>query len=119
MRHLDQEETKSLLANLGPGLIAGASDDDPGGIGTYSQAGAQVGYSLIWVLALCYPLMAAVQQICGRIGRVTGKGLAANMLEHSARWLVYGIVALLVVANVVNLAADIAAKLPEPGGSDE
>jgi len=94
---------------LGPGLITGAADDDPSGIATYSQAGAQFGVNMLWTVVLTFPLMAAIQGICARIGRVTGEGLAANMARALPRPLVHGIVLLLFVANTVNIGADIAA----------
>ncbi len=94
---------------LGPGLITGASDDDPSGIATYSQAGAQFGYTLGWLMLFSWPLMAAIQEISARIGRVTGKGIAANLREHYPRPLLRGIVGLLVIANIVNLGADLGA----------
>ena len=99
----------SWLRRLGPGLITGAADDDPSGIATYSQAGAQFGVSMLWTVVLTYPLMTAIQAICARIGRVTGEGLAANMARVLPGWLVYGLVFLLFVANTVNIGADIAA----------
>ena len=99
----------SWFRRLGPGLITGAADDDPSGIATYSQAGAQFGVNILWTVVLTYPLMAAIQAICARIGRVTGEGLAANMAHVLPRWLVHGIVFLLFVANTVNIGADIAA----------
>ena len=73
---------RRVLSKLGPGLITGASDDDPSGIATYSQVGAQFGYALLWTMVLSYPLMAAIQGVCGRIGRVTGRGLAANLRKN-------------------------------------
>src|ERR1700712_1831516 len=82
-----------LLQRLGPGLITGAADDDPSGIATYSQAGAAFGLHMLWTVVLTYPFMTAVQAICARIGRVTGKGLAANLAEVFPRWLVLGLVA--------------------------
>jgi NRAMP (natural resistance-associated macrophage protein)-like metal ion transporter len=94
---------------LGPGLITGASDDDPSGIATYSQAGAQFGYGLTWTLLITYPLMCAIQMVSAQIGRVTGKGLAGNMRRHYPPWLLYGLVGLLLVANVINLGADLGA----------
>lgn len=100
---------KGLLARLGPGLITGASDDDPSGIATYSQAGAQFGYAMCWVMLFCFPLMAAIQEISARIGRVTGRGIAGNIRAHYPRWLLYGIVGLLLVANTINLGADLGA----------
>lgn len=100
---------KGLLARLGPGLITGASDDDPSGIATYSQAGAQFGYALCWVMLFCFPLMASIQEICARIGRVTGQGIAGNIRAHYPPWLLHGIVGLLLVANIINLGADLGA----------
>src|ERR1700761_6293925 len=94
---------------LGPGLVTGAADDDPSGIATYSQAGAQFGYGLLWTVFLTLPFMIAIQLVSARIGRVTGKGLAANVMELAPRWLVLGLVFLLVAANTFNIAADIAA----------
>lgn len=98
-----------LLGALGPGLITGASDDDPSGIATYSQAGAQFGYSLTWTMLLTYPLMAAVQMISGRIGRTTGRGLAGNLRQHYPNWLLQTFVALLTTANTINIGADLGA----------
>src|SRR3954466_2759878 len=99
----------TLLQRLGPGLVTGAADDDPSGIATYSQAGAQFGYGLLWTVFLTTPFMIAIQIISARIGRVTGKGLAANVMEVAPRWLVLGLIFLLVAANTFNIAADIAA----------
>ena len=98
-----------LLDTLGPGLITGASDDDPSGIATYSQAGAQFGYTLSWTMLLTYPLMAAVQMISGRIGRTTGRGLAGNLRQHYPNWLLQTFVALLAAANIINIGADLGA----------
>jgi NRAMP (natural resistance-associated macrophage protein)-like metal ion transporter len=98
-----------VLRLLGPGLVTGAADDDPSGIATYSQAGAQFGFGLLWTVFLTTPCMIAIQLISARIGRVTGKGLAANVMELAPRWLVLALVALLVAANTFNIAADIAA----------
>jgi NRAMP (natural resistance-associated macrophage protein)-like metal ion transporter len=98
-----------LLGRLGPGLITGASDDDPSGIATYSQAGAQFGYAMCWVMLFCFPLMAAIQEISARIGRVTGQGIAGNIRAHYSSWLLYGIVGLLLIANIINLGADLGA----------
>ena len=92
---------------VGPGLITGAADDDPSGIGTYSVTGAQFGYLLLWLIPVCVPLMIAVQEMCGRIGVVTGKGLAAVIKENYPRWLLYGVVLLLLGANVINIYADL------------
>jgi NRAMP (natural resistance-associated macrophage protein)-like metal ion transporter len=98
-----------LLQRLGPGLITGAADDDPSGIATYSQAGAAFGLNMLWTVVLTYPLMTAVQSICARIGRVTGKGLASNLAEVFPRGVVLALVALLFVANTINIGADLAA----------
>jgi len=95
------------LRSLGPGLITGASDDDPSGIATYSQAGAQFGYSMLWTMVLIYPFMAAIQKISALIGRVTGRGIAGNMRKHYPKWVAYPVVLLLLIANSINLAADI------------
>src|SRR5947199_9759659 len=97
------------LRQLGPGLITGAADDDPSGIATYSQAGAQFGLNLLWTVVFTYPLMVGIQIVSARIGRVTGRGLAANIRRHYPAWLLYALVALLVIANTINIAADIAA----------
>jgi Mn2+/Fe2+ NRAMP family transporter len=97
------------LARVGPGLITGVADDDPSGIATYSQAGAQFGLNMLWTMPLCFPLMAAIQSICARIGRVTGKGLAANMKVAFPPIVVRAVVLLLLVANTLNIAADLAA----------
>ncbi len=98
-----------LLEIMGPGLITGASDDDPSGIATYSQAGAQFGYDLGWTLLFSWPLMCAIQEISARIGRVTGRGLAGNLKRHYPAVFVYALVSLLVIANLINLAADLGA----------
>jgi NRAMP (natural resistance-associated macrophage protein)-like metal ion transporter len=98
-----------VLRLLGPGLVTGAADDDPSGIATYSQAGAQFGYGLLWTVFLTTPFMIAIQLISARIGRVTGKGLAANVMEVAPRWLVLTLILLLVLANTFNIAADISA----------
>lgn len=98
-----------VLRSLGPGLVTGAADDDPSGIATYSQAGAQFGYGLLWTVFLTTPFMIAIQLVSARIGRITGKGLAANVMALAPRWLVLGLVFLLVAANTFNIAADIAA----------
>jgi NRAMP (natural resistance-associated macrophage protein)-like metal ion transporter len=98
-----------VLRLLGPGLVTGAADDDPSGIATYSQAGAQFGYGLLWTVFLTTPFMIAIQLVSAWIGRVTGKGLAANVMELAPRWLVLALVFLLVAANTFNIAADIAA----------
>jgi NRAMP (natural resistance-associated macrophage protein)-like metal ion transporter len=100
---------KGLLGQLGPGLITGASDDDPSGIATYSQTGAQFGYAMCWVMLFCFPLMVAIQEISARMGRVTGQGIAGNIRAHYSRWLLYPIVGLLLLANTINLGADLGA----------
>jgi Mn2+/Fe2+ NRAMP family transporter len=100
---------KGFWAALGPGLITGASDDDPSGIATYSQVGAAFGFAMCWVMLFIYPLMAAIQEISGRIGRVTGQGIAGNIRTHYPRPLLYIIVGLLLVANIINLGADLGA----------
>jgi NRAMP (natural resistance-associated macrophage protein)-like metal ion transporter len=99
----------SWIKKLGPGLITGAADDDPSGIATYSQAGAQFGFNMLWTLFLTYPLMVGIQIISARIGRVSGHGLATNIRRHYPAWLLYSIVGLLLVANTINIAADVAA----------
>src|SRR5437764_11368422 len=104
------KKPKSMVLRLrGPGLVTGAADDDPSGIATYSQAGAQFGYGLLWTVFLTTPFMVAIQLVSARIGRVTGKGLSANVMELAPRWLVLALVSLLVAANTINIAADIAA----------
>jgi NRAMP (natural resistance-associated macrophage protein)-like metal ion transporter len=100
---------KRLMHFIGPGWITGASDDDPSGIATYSQAGAQFGFGMAWVLLFTWPLMAAIQEISARIGRVTGEGIAGNLRAHYPPWLLRSIVALLLVANILNLGADLGA----------
>ena len=100
---------RGILRLLGPGLITGASDDDPSGIATYSQAGAQFGFSMTWLMLFTWPLMAAIQEISARIGRVTGKGIAANLREHYSPALLRAIIALLLIANFINLGADLGA----------
>ncbi len=98
---------RRFLESLGPGLITGASDDDPSGIATYSQAGAQFGYTMLWTMVLIYPFMAAIQKISALIGRVTGRGIAGNMRKYYSKWVAYPVVILLLIANTINLAADI------------
>src|SRR5436190_14767478 len=100
---------KSLTKRLGPGIITGAADDDPSGIATYSQAGAQTGFGLLWTVVLTWPMMVAVQSVSARIGRVTGRGLAANMLDVFPRPVVGVLVVLLLVANTINIGADLSA----------
>jgi len=100
---------RDWMRQLGPGLITGAADDDPSGIATYSQAGAQFGFLTLWTVVFTYPLMVGIQMVSARIGRVTGHGLASNVGRHFPRSVLYGIVSLLVFANTINIAADIAA----------
>ena len=99
----------SFLRHVGPGVVTGAADDDPSGIATYTQAGAQFGTALLWTVFLSLPFMIAIQLVSARIGRVTGKGVAANLRAHTPRWFLMTMVLLLVVANTINIAADIAA----------
>ena len=105
----DSPSRKSFIRKLGPGLITGVSDDDPSGIATYSQAGAQFGYAMLWTALFSYPLMTAMQEISARIGRVTGRGIAANMRKYSPPLLLYSVVSLLFAASVFNLGADLGA----------
>ncbi len=102
-------EVQSWLEKLGPGLITGAADDDPSGIATYSQAGAQFGFNMLWTVIVTYPLMVAIQVVSARLGRVSGHGLATNIRRHYPAWLLYGSVFLLLVANTINIAADLTA----------
>jgi NRAMP (natural resistance-associated macrophage protein)-like metal ion transporter len=99
---------RSLLKSLGPGIITGAADDDPSGIATYSIAGAQLGTRLLWTALLTWPLMAAVQMMCARIGKVTGIGLAGNLKQRFPKWLLLVVVVALLIANTINIAADLA-----------
>jgi NRAMP (natural resistance-associated macrophage protein)-like metal ion transporter len=99
---------RSLLRSLGPGIITGAADDDPSGIATYSIAGAQLGTKLLWTALITWPLMAAVQMMCARIGKVTGEGLAGNFKHRFPRWLLFSFIIALLVANTINIAADLA-----------
>ena len=120
----DAGKKKGLAALIGPGVLTGASDDDPSGIGTYSQVGAQFGTGMLWTMLFSYPLMVAAQLTCARIGRVTGKGLAGNLREHYPRWALYPLVLLLLLANTINIGADLGAMgaalhllLPGPAGA--
>ena len=97
------------LARVGPGLITGVADDDPSGIATYSQAGAQYGLQMLWTMPLVYPLMSAIQSVCARIGRVTGQGLAANIKAAFPPAVLQGVVLALLIANTLNISADLAA----------
>jgi NRAMP (natural resistance-associated macrophage protein)-like metal ion transporter len=98
---------RRILGTLGPGLITGAADDDPSGISTYSVAGAAYGYATLWIALLTFPLMTAVQLMCARLGMVTGQGLAAAVRSHYPRWVLWGACAILVVANFINIGADL------------
>src|SRR5262245_19122581 len=99
----------SLWRRLGPGLVTGAADDDPSGIGTHSQIGAQFGFGLSWTFLFSFPLMVVIQEVAAEIGRVTGRGIAANLRKHYSPWLLRGVVTLLLVANIRNLGADLGA----------
>ena len=104
------ESLRTKIARvLGPGLITGASDDDPSGIATYSQAGAQFGFAITWTLLFTYPLMAAIQEISARIGRTSGRGIAANLRTHYPNWLLQAVVTLVLLANMINIGADLSA----------
>src|SRR5437868_13874764 len=105
----DANRVGRTLQILGPGLITGASDDDPSGIATYSQVGAQFGYGLLWTMVLTYPLMTAIQEISARIGRVTGIGIAANLRKNYPKSVLYCVLIVVTVANLFNLGADIGA----------
>jgi Mn2+/Fe2+ NRAMP family transporter len=98
-----------FFRKLGPGIVTGAADDDPSGIATYSQVGAQFGFSMLWTMLLTYPLMAGIQEISAWIGRVTGFGIAANIRRYYSPIVLYPLVVLLLIANVINLGADIGA----------
>ena len=104
-----EEQRKSFLARLGPGLITGAADDDPSGIGTYSQVGAEFGCGLSWTLLFCLPFMTVIQDVSAQIGSVTGRGIAANLRRHYPRPLLWSAVVLLLFANIINLGADLSA----------
>ncbi len=103
----DCEDELPWYRCVGPGLVTGAADDDPSGIGTYSANGAQFGYFLLWLVPLCIPLMIAVQEMCGRLAAVTGNGLAGVIKDNYSKWLLYSFMALLVFANVFNVFADL------------
>jgi NRAMP (natural resistance-associated macrophage protein)-like metal ion transporter len=114
MPHPQEQESSNLAVEpwykkFGPGLITGAADDDPSGIGTYSQAGAQFGYNMLWTLLFTYPLMVAVQLISARIGRVSGQGLSTHIRRHYPPWLLYSIIWLIAISNTINIAADLSA----------
>ena len=107
--HLDSQTKPSFLKTLGPGLVTGAADDDPSGIATYSQVGAQFGYGLSWSMLFIFPFMVVIQEIAARIGCVTGRGIAQNLRRHYSPWLLRSVVGLLLVANVINLGSDLGA----------
>jgi len=102
-------EKRSFLKALGPGLVTGAADDDPSGIGTYSQVGAQFGYKLAWTMPFAYPFLAATQLICGEVGAVTGRGISENLKRNYSPWILRGAVTLLLIANIINLGSDLGA----------
>lgn len=105
----DPNPVRRFFKTLGPGLITGASDDDPSGIGTYTTAGAQLGYAMLWTVLVTFPLMASVQFICAKVGMVTGRGLAGVLRQHYPRAVLYPAVLGLVIANTINAGADIGA----------
>ncbi len=105
----NRSEPRSLGDVLGPGLVTGAADDDPSGIGTYSQVGAQFGYAMAWTMFFGFPLLASIQAICARIGATTGKGIAQNLRQHYPAWVLRVVVILLLIANIINLGADLGA----------
>ena len=105
----EKQEKRDLLSVLGPGLVTGAADDDPSGVGTYSQVGAQFGYGMAWTMFFGFPLLASIQAICAQIGAVTGRGIAQNLRRHYPRPVLRAVVLMLVVANVINLGADLGA----------
>src|SRR4051812_4678946 len=107
--HGTTDGSAKFFRGLGPGLVTGAADDDPSGIGTHSQIGAQFGYGLSWTFVLSFPLMVAIQQVAAEIGRVTGAGIARNLRRHYPRPVAWTLVALLLIANIVNLGADLSA----------
>ena len=107
-REPEERGIKSFVRALGPGLVTGAADDDPSGIGTHSQIGAEFGYGLAWTFVLSFPLMVVIQEIAAEIGRVTGAGIARNLKRHY-RVALWPMVSLLLIANIVNLGADLSA----------
>ena len=100
---------KELLKSIGPGFVTGAADDDPSGVATYSQAGAQFGYLQLWVTLLCLPFMIVIQEISARIGMVNGKGLGTMIRENFSKKILYGSISLLFIANTINIGADLGA----------
>ena len=113
MQEIEKAQAVPLLRRfwrgLGPGLVTGAADDDPSGIATHSQIGAQFGYALSWTFVLSFPLMVVIQEVAAQIGRVTGRGIAHNLRRHYPPWLLKSVVTLLLVANIINLGADLGA----------
>src|ERR1700758_4063869 len=102
-----QNGLQRFLAELGPGLVTGAADDDPSGISTYSVAGASFGYATLWTALISFPLMAAIQLMCARLGMVTGRGLASVIRKRYSRWVLWFACALVAIANVFNIGADL------------
>lgn len=109
MEAIPRDREESWFKKLGPGLITGAADDDPSGIATYSQAGALFGFNMLWTVLFTYPLMVGIQVVSASIGRVSGHGLATNIRRHYPAWLLYSVVGLLLIANTINIAADVSA----------
>ena len=103
------KKARNYWASLGPGLVTGAADDDPSGIATYSQQGAQTGFQLLWLALFTFPFMVIVQEMCARLGLTTGRGLAGNIRIHYPRWVMYSCAMLLFVANTFNIGADLGA----------
>ena len=108
-------KVRPYVRAVGPGLVTGAADNDPSGIGTFAKTGAQFGYVQLWLAALTLPMMIVVQEVCARIGLATGRGLAQVIRDHYPRWLLYGCVGLLVVANTINIGADLMAMAASGG----
>ena len=102
-------KTKKILKTIGPGIFTGAADDDPSGIATYTQTGAQFGYGQLWTVVLMLPFMTAIQEACARIGAVTGHGIAAAVKEHYSKKVLYAVLLLVLVANTINIGADLGA----------
>src|SRR6266576_277012 len=107
IRKISPRRVRAFFGELGPGLITGAADDDPSGISTYSVTGASFGYAPLWTALFSFPLMTAVQLMCARLGMVTGQGLAGVIRRTYPRWVLWGACSLLIVANVVNIGADL------------
>src|SRR5437660_1526521 len=107
MPNRKRNSLRPFLRALGPGIITGASDDDPSGIGTYAMAGAFFGYSMLWTAIFTFPLMASVQFICAKVGLVSGRGLAGVIRRHYSPWLLYPVVFGLLIGNTINAGADI------------